>query len=289
MSEAECNERLQESTQANAANWNSAHNDCYLVQCDTGHEGGEDEWLCSRKVASYSAGGLLDRLHTTLNAVESRPYSGLSADGCVTHTGDMRYPHCNLMPELIHGVLSLIRPVLWLEVGSFIGNSAIRTAAEVKKLKLNTSIVCVDPFTGDVSMWYHHSESIAKREFDFLQMDKYAHVRIYETFLANVKDAGHDDVVLPIRATGIVGMRLLSRLHDSGRSDALPSVIYLDSGETMLELMVAWSLLSAPGVLLGDDFNWDAVREDVTDFARKVQPGEVPPATLQVQGSANQQ
>ncbi len=48
-------------------------------------------------------------------------------------------------------------------------------------------------------------------------------------------------------------------------------MIYLDAAhevdETYLELKSSWALLPAGGVLIGDDWDWPAVREDVLKFA----------------------
>jgi len=61
---------------------------------------------------------------------------------------DSKYPHTNIKSTLIVVILKFVQPLFWLEVGSMLGGSAIVTANEMKKLNLNTSIVCVDPFTG---------------------------------------------------------------------------------------------------------------------------------------------
>merc|ERR1712048_856774 len=89
-----------------------------------------------------------------------------------------------------------------------------------------------------------------------------------------VRGAGHQDIVLPLRVTSVIGMRLLRRLEREGRVNALPQVIYLDSaheqGETLLEVQEAWQLLAAPGILFGDDWSWPGVRADVTAFAHEL-------------------
>ena len=79
-------------------------------------------------------------------------------------------------------------------------------------------------------------------------------------------------MVLPIRVTAIVGLKLLQRLVQEYRLPSLPQVIYLDAAheyeETMQELWAAWNTLSTDGgVLYGDDWNWPAVRRSVADFA----------------------
>ncbi|XRB17684.1 hypothetical protein RI054_16g75290 [Pseudoscourfieldia marina] len=79
-------------------------------------------------------------------------------------------------------------------------------------------------------------------------------------------------MVLPIQASSIVGMRLIRRLKNEGRISELPQMIYLDSAheehETFLELQLAWDILQPGGILLGDDYVWSSVRNDVNKFAK---------------------
>merc|ERR1719350_1608649 len=90
-------------------------------------------------------------------------------------------------------------------------------------------------------------------------------------FLANVRGAGHQNMVLPIRVSSITGMRLLQDLFKDNRIQEMPQVIYLDSAhepnETLLEVREAWRTLQAPGMLFGDDWSWPGVRQDVAVFA----------------------
>lgn len=45
---------------------------------------------------------------------------------------DHEYPHTNLLPAVIDVVLDIVKPAFWLEAGSMLGGSAIRTAERVK-------------------------------------------------------------------------------------------------------------------------------------------------------------
>jgi predicted O-methyltransferase YrrM len=186
---------------------------------------------------------------------------------------DQGYPHTNLTHDLVETVLDIVRPKFWLELGSMLGGSAIRTAEIVKKLSLQTQIVCVDPFTGDVNMWAWERGLRGAGQWQFLRLAR-GKPTIYERFLANIVVAKHDNIVLPINVTSIVGIKLLHRLFSEGRITMLPEVIYLDSAhepeETFLELKNCWNLLQPGGVLMGDDWGWSAVRDDVRKFASMV-------------------
>jgi tetratricopeptide (TPR) repeat protein/predicted O-methyltransferase YrrM len=186
---------------------------------------------------------------------------------------DAGIPHTNLRPELIESILDAVRPRFWLELGSMLGGSAIRTAEVIKAQMAPTEIVCIDPFTGNVNMWAWEQPKKQTGESQVLRLAR-GRPTIYERFLANVTAAGHEDIILPIAATTIVGARLLRRLADEQRLAALPDVIYLDSApepdETFLELRNCWDLLQPGGVLIGDDWDWEAVRTDVLRFIETI-------------------
>jgi F5/8 type C domain/Methyltransferase domain len=192
---------------------------------------------------------------------------------CDLNQRDDGYPHTNLIPEVIDSVLELLQPKFWLEIGTMLGGSAIRTAELIKRRGLDTGLICIDPFCGDVNMWAWEQPKRRAGEWLFLGL-RNGRPSIFERFIANAVAAGHSDIMLPITATSIVGTKLLARLRSEGRIGSLPSVIYLDSAhepdETLLELRNCWELLPAGGVLMGDDWSWSAVRNDVLRFAKSV-------------------
>jgi predicted O-methyltransferase YrrM len=180
----------------------------------------------------------------------------------------------NVTPDLIAAILEEVKPAFWLELGTMLGGSAIVTAGCVKQLELETSVCCVDPFTGDVNTWLWEKDARARGEWRYLKLTA-GKPTIYERFLANVRHVGHDDILVPLPATSLVAMRLIRVLVEEGRLSRVPEVIYLDAahepGETLLELQNAWHLLSPGGVLFGDDWSWPSVRGDVRTFARTVE------------------
>jgi hypothetical protein len=190
---------------------------------------------------------------------------------------DSGYTHTNIAPELIDSTLLIIRPAFWLEIGSMLGGSAIRTAEAVKRASIPMQIVCIDPFCGDVNMWAWERPLAAGNAWRFLRVED-CRPTIYERFLANVLFQGHHDIILPIMTTSSVGLKLLSRLMREQRLSVLPEVIYLDAAhevdETFLEVRSSWALLPAGGVLLGDDWDWPAVRGDVLKFAEQITPNQ---------------
>lgn len=191
---------------------------------------------------------------------------------------DTGYPHTNIQDFVIDYVATMVKPQFWLELGSMTGGSLIRTAQRFDALNLTTSLVCVDPFCGDVNMWAWEKGLRERNEWQFLRLQR-GQPTIYDRFRANVRRAGFADRILPIVCTSLVGMKLIRRLFDEKRLAALPDVIYLDSAhepdETLLELKMAWSLLNPGGILFGDDWAWDAVRNDVERFSTSINPDPI--------------
>jgi len=214
------------------------------------------------------------------------PYTGVGA-GSWGFQPDRTYPHSHLQDFMVENILNYTKqPKFWLEAGSFIGNSAILTAKVMKKRGFDSSsVVCVDPWTGDVNMWAWNKGRTGPNHFNYLEMDKMGEPRIYETFLSNVHSEGQQDVIVPIRATSLVAMRLVARLHKEKRLPQLPDVIYLDSAhekdETLMELRDARNILQPGGILFGDDWMWEAVRGDVTTFAQSLKLQRLPASTLE--------
>jgi len=203
---------------------------------------------------------LLDTLYSN-----NSPYSS-----CEKSYIDNGYPHTNILYDLLHILFTYIEPNYIVECGSMVGGSAIRMAETLKNLDKNTEIICIDPFTGDVNMWDWERNPGWK----FLRLEN-GIPTIYKRFLANCKYNGFENKILPINATTSVGLKLLQRLRNQNRITELPNYIYLDSAhekdETYIELSLCWNCLISNGILFGDDWSWEAVREDVIKFSNTIQ------------------
>jgi cephalosporin hydroxylase len=190
---------------------------------------------------------------------------------------DDNYPHTNIDINLIEFLINKLRPDFWLELGSFVGGSAVKVAQTIKKTGSGAGLICCDPFSGDVNMWDWEKEPKVLGNdgspYRFLNLQS-GIPTIYQRFLANIYYSELSDIVTPVPVTSIVAAKLLKRLFDQKRISLKPSVIYLDSAhepdETLLELKACWNLLEDGGVLFGDDWNWASVRNDVLKFSESV-------------------
>lgn len=186
---------------------------------------------------------------------------------------DRGYPDTHLDMTCIKAVFDTVRPSFWLEVGSMVGGSANKVCRFIKGSRADCQIVCVDPFCGSVDMWLWESLHRRLGRWLYLNLDG-GFPTIRERFMANVCAEGCDDLILPIQATSMVGMGVVKSLFESRSIGSLPQAIYLDSAhiekETYMELEAAWEIVATGGVLFGDDWNWDAVRNDVLKFSKSV-------------------
>ncbi len=182
------------------------------------------------------------------------------------HSGklpDHSYPHTGLPTELVSESLRKLseRKVaigLIVEVGSFKGGSANLIASVVKQAGVDAVIICIDTFLGDVNM-----RGDVNGWLDWLALEG-GYPTVYDQFMANIIDKGHNDTVIPLATSSTVGLRLLDKF---GLKAALA---YLDSAHevdgTYLELKLLSKIMCSSGIILGDDFNWPSVRGDVSQF-----------------------
>ena len=151
-------------------------------------------------------------------------------------------------------------PKLGLEVGSFIGSSAIRLGNIMKKNE--GVLLCVDTWCGDINMWMMDKFSKTMDKGD-------GNPKIFFHFINNMIKNDLQDTVIPLRVSSTVAARMLKMLK--WKID----FVYLDSahecGETFLELSLYWNLLSNGGVLMGDDYEgFPAVKHDLDVFSEVI-------------------
>ena len=198
-----------------------------------------------------------------LNNLYSNQSPYLSCDEKYIDNG---YPHTNILYDLLQILFTNIEPNYIVECGSMLGGSAIRMAQTLRNNNNPAEIICIDPFTGDVNMWDWERNN----GWRFLRLEN-GIPTIYKRFLANCKYGGFENTILPINSTTSVGIKLLQRLFKQNRISLLPNYVYLDSAhekdETFIELSLCWDCLIHTGILFGDDWSWDAVREDVIKFS----------------------
>lgn len=190
---------------------------------------------------------------------------------------DEGYPHTFLNSDVLKAVDKIAPDGFYLELGSMIGGSANLAANYFKTNKINREIICIDNFCGCQWMWLIEKDLMRNKEWQFLNL-KDGKPTIYQRFLSNVLNSENQDVILPIQISSLSGLKLLDYLYNDKRIDILPAIIYLDSAhtedETFIELKLSYKLLKDNGIIYGDDWWLDAVKNDVIKFSNFITPNK---------------
>lgn len=188
-----------------------------------------------------------------------------------SNNNDYGYPH-TIQFEVIDAVLAHTNSTFLVVAGTLLEGSTIRIAERIKYKHYDTSIVSIDPFTGNAGMLLWENSNYDNNIWRMVR-NEYGRPRMYDRFLANIRELGHDDLVVPVCASAIVGLRYIGLMVEFEKLDTLPQVIYIDSAhetdETLLELTVAWQTLKPQGIIFGD-WGWRSVQTDVLKFAQQI-------------------
>lgn len=159
--------------------------------------------------------------------------------------------------------ITKVQPQVLIEVGTFLGGSAMHTAKILKAAGLDSALICVDTWLGDHEHW---TIPDCRRLLEFRQ----CRPGFYKTFLSNVHCAGLSNYIIPVPIDSVSGAKLLS-IHGI-KAD----MIYIDGGheggEVYRDVANYWTLLRAGGAMLFDDYadgRFPGLTADVDRFARE--------------------
>jgi len=174
------------------------------------------------------------------------------------YDGAPMLPYCEFMwgdkennAAIFKECITEIKPNLIVEVGSWVGGSAIMMAEIVKEQGLDTEIVCIDTWLGSVE---HLGEQCTMNQ-------EHGRPTIYRDFMSNVIQAGFQDIITPFSMDSINALLFLKK------QGILADIVYLDAGHDQMsvkgDLYNASNILRVDGVLLGDDWHHPDVRAAV--------------------------
>lgn len=157
-----------------------------------------------------------------------------------------------------------LKPTRILEVGTWLGASALRMAERCYLEGLKTEIVCVDTWLGSWDFWKHNDGAGVYESLKHLN----GYPQVYYQFLANVCHKNFQDVITPFAQTSINAARLLA-FHNL-KFD----MIYLDGShcfrDVFIDLEHVWPLLRDGGTIIGDDWGFEEVKEAVIAFLKYI-------------------
>jgi methyltransferase family protein len=184
-----------------------------------------------------------------------RDYSDLDLEGIEPDLQGWGSRH-----PMMERLLSVVRPELVIEVGTWKGKSALYMHEVSRRLGLETSFICVDTWLGSAEHWIEP----AFREHLRLRG---GFPTLYLQFVVNViaHDAVADIYPLPLSSPAAATV-----LADLG---VVADIVYLDAShdedEVGLDLSRYWPLVRTGGILFGHDYgeNWPGVVQAVDRFA----------------------
>lgn len=156
------------------------------------------------------------------------------------------------------------RPNIILEVGTWKGKSAMMMADIVKALNLDCKIYCIDTWLGSLEFWEWLSSA---KETD-LNLT-YGYPQIYYQFLSNVVHTNNQDIIIPVPLTSNIAAKLLT---NKGITSQL---IYVDGSheedDVYNDIKNYYKLLKPGGIIFGDDYWWDSVKNAVHKFVDEIE------------------
>jgi predicted O-methyltransferase YrrM len=161
--------------------------------------------------------------------------------------------------EVFDRLIETVRPRLIVEVGTWMGHSAIHMSKSAARFEPGALTICVDTWLGSSEHYFNdkHLGYLALRN---------GRPTFYDNFLSNVAFHGLQDRILPLSIASRAGFEILQQLNLKA------DLIYIDAGhgydDVRGDLRDYRKLLSASGVIFGDDYFYPPVKRAVDDYAR---------------------
>ena len=148
--------------------------------------------------------------------------------------------------RFLNGPLILPSPASIIEVGTFLGGSALHMASLCKAKNLDAAIICVDTWSGGFDHWTKARERLHYH---------FGRPALYYEFISNVIKYGHQDMIIPLCLDSANAARYLAHHGITAR------MLYIDAsheqGDVIRDYEAYWSLLAPGGAFSVDDLtNW---------------------------------
>ena len=156
-------------------------------------------------------------------------------------------------------LIEVVRPSLIVEVGTWMGHSAIHMSKSSARFAPDTLTICVDTWLGSYEHYF-------KDEYLSELALQHGRPTFYAKFLANVVFHGLTKQILPLSVSSSSGCEILQRLGITA------DLIYIDAGhgydDVSNDLRNYRNLLSPTGVIFGDDYFFKPLKRAVDEYAQ---------------------
>lgn len=181
---------------------------------------------------------LLARIHQGVD-----PFAGAAEEDWITDPWDgWESTHIWFEQAIVE-----LRPRVIVEVGTFLGGSAIHMAKLLRWQGLDACVVCVDTWLAEKTLWLNPEWRPHLRH-------RYGRPEFYRSFMANVLAAGVQSYIIPLSMDSAGAGRFLAQVGISAE------MIYIDgsheAGEVYRDLALYYdNVLSPGGYLIADDYD----------------------------------
>jgi len=185
--------------------------------------------------------------------LDRNPYAGFPAQ----QWGGTWYGDHGARREIFGRCIDLIKPKVIVEVGSFVGESAIHMAQLVQQRGMDSCVLCVDTWYGGFDHWKGAREKI---------VNHFGRPDFFYKFMANVIANRCENVIVPLATDSLNAARILEYLGIKA------DLVYIDGsheeGDVLRDYKAYWPLLNSGGGMLCDDWSghFPGVLEDGQRF-----------------------
>lgn len=157
--------------------------------------------------------------------------------------------------SLFADVCEAVRPTSILEIGSWMGSSAVAWRNTASRHNADATVYCIDTWLG--SPEHYLKGNSTEWATERLAIDPKGPT-FFEDFCFNVHQAGHAHFIRPMRADSHAALPWLKKLN------AAFDVIYVDGAHDSIsvwqDVSHAFEILAPQGIVCGDDFGWFSVK-----------------------------
>src|SRR5688572_14260199 len=148
-------------------------------------------------------------------------------------------------------LITQIKPKLILEVGSWLGASALFMTEHT-----NAHIIALDTWLGAGEMWDNQADP---ERYGSLKLTS-GYPTIFFDFMSNVIRAGKQSQITPMPMPSSIGLKLLEKWKIQ------PDLVYIDASHDLHDVLsdIKLSFRLGPRIICGDDYwSWPGVRQAV--------------------------
>lgn len=185
-----------------------------------------------------------------MNDIGQHIYEGIEAAASIEVAG------WNSTNPAFAQIIGEIKPQTIVEVGTWLGASAIHMAQRCADIGITPRIYCVDTWLGAAEFWTTQADT---QDRDLRLKNGYP--QVYWEFLSNVVRHNLTDIITPVPNTSAIGCQILKH------KGVVPDLIYIDGShdveDVRADIRCYREILRPGGIMFGDDFDWIGVKSAV--------------------------